>query len=82
LLPNALLFAAWRDPVRPGGSRRIAGALLLAAALCAWLPSPGLVGGKLAGRLEMSSLPALSALILLFGSLWLRREEGCQQPAA
>jgi len=81
LLPNAILFATWRDPARPERSRRIAGALLLAAALCAWLPSPGLVGGKLAGRLEMSSLPALSALILLAGSLWLRREEGRQRPS-
>jgi hypothetical protein len=81
LLPNALLFAAWRDPARPGRSRRIAGALLLGAALCAWLPSPGLVGGRLAGRLEMSSLPALSALILLFGSLWLRLEAGRQRPS-
>ena len=82
LLPNALLFAAWGDTGRFARSRRIAGALLLAAALCAWIPSPGLVGGKLAGRLEMTSLPALSALILLFGSLWLRREEGRQRPSA
>jgi len=82
LLPNALLFAAWRDPARPERSRRIAAALLIAAALCAWLPAPGLVGGKLAGRLEMTSLPAFSALVLLFGSLWLRRESGRQRPTS
>jgi hypothetical protein len=76
LLPNALLFAAWRDAALPVPTRRIAGSLLLAAALCAWLPAPGLVGGSLSGRLEMSSLPALSALILLFASLWLRSAEG------
>jgi len=72
LLPNALLFSAWRSEDIPRRARRIAGALLFAAGLCAWLPAPGLVGGRLAGRLEMSSLPALSALVLLFGALWLR----------
>ena len=72
LLPNALLFSAWRSEDTPQRARRIAGALLFAAGLCAWLPAPGLVGGRLAGRLEMSSLPALSALVLLFGALWLR----------
>ena len=72
LLPNALLFATWRSETAPGRTRRIAGALLLGSALLAWLPSPGLVGRSLAGRLEMSSLPALAALVLLFGTLWIR----------
>ena len=72
LLPNALLFAAWRTERLDARGRRTAGYFLLAAFLFGALSMPGLLGGGIAGRLEMSSFVTVAALVLLSGSLWLR----------
>jgi hypothetical protein len=82
LIPNMLLFAAWRDPRAAPAFRRTAGRLLLAASILAWLPSRGLVGKDLAGRLEMSASVTLAALVSLAGLLWLRARGGSASPAA
>ena len=72
LLPNALLFAAARSSRLNTGQRKTAAWILAAAFVLGTLTTPGLVGGSLAGRLEMASVVTVSALVLLFGSLWLR----------
>ena len=72
LLPTALLFAAWCEPRLDPRTRRILGVLLLVAFLMGGLNSPGFVGKRLAGTLEMAGFPTLSGLLLLGGCLWLR----------
>jgi hypothetical protein len=72
LLPNALLYAAWRDPALDPRTRRVAGGVLLAAFLIGGLTAHGIVGRAVAERLEMTSVVTLSTLVLLGGLLWLR----------
>ena len=72
LLPNTVLFAAWRSARTPARERRIIGGVLLAAFVLGALPSPGFVGKALAGTLEMASLPTMATLVLLGGLLWFR----------
>ena len=57
LLPNALLFAAWRCSGLDRATRRNAGCVLLAGSAIALLTS---------------SVLTIAALVLLGGSLWLR----------
>jgi alpha-1,2-mannosyltransferase len=72
LLPNTLLFAAWRSPGLDAHTRRIIGWLLVSSVLLGTLPSPGLVGKQAAGRLDMSSVVTCSALVVLGAAFWLR----------
>jgi hypothetical protein len=72
LLPNAVLFAAWRSPHTLARKRRGIGGVLLAAFILGALPSPGFVGKALAGTLEMASLPTIATLVLLGGLFWFR----------
>lgn len=72
LLPNTLLFAAYRSPQAPAHTARIAGVVIGIAFLLGGLTSPGAIGKTLAGRLEMASVPTVSWLILLGGLLWFR----------
>jgi alpha-1,2-mannosyltransferase len=74
LLPNALLFAAWRSSHLAPGVRRGAAGVLGAAFVLGGLTAPGLVSRPLAERLEMSSVVTLAALVLLGGVLWFRRQ--------
>jgi len=71
LLPNTLLFAAWRDPAVDAESQRTAGAVLLVAFLLGGLTAHGIVGRAVAERLEMTSMVTVAALVLLGGLLWL-----------
>jgi hypothetical protein len=77
LLPNALLFAAWRSSRLPAATRRTAGAVLVTAFLVGGLTAPGFLGMGLAERLEMASVITLSSLVVLGGMLWLRPRLGC-----
>ncbi len=72
LLPNTLLFAAWRSSRLDARTRTIIGWLLVGSVVLGTLPSPGLVGTQLAGRLDMSSAVTCSALIVLGAAFWLR----------
>ena len=72
LLPNAVLFAAFRSAHVQPHARCVIGTVLLVSFLMGGLTSPGLVGKGLAGRLEMASVPTVSWLILLAGLLWFR----------
>jgi len=72
LLPNTLLFAAWRSSGLDARTRRTIGWLLAGSVVFGTLPTPGLVGKQLAGRLDMSSVVTFSALIVLGASFWLR----------
>jgi alpha-1,2-mannosyltransferase len=72
LLPNALLYAVWRDPAVDSRTRRAAGGVLLAAFLIGGLTAHGLVGRAVAERLEMTSAVTTATLVLLGGLLWLR----------
>jgi glycosyl transferase family 87 len=80
LLPNLLLFAAWRAPVLSDRDRRIIGGILLAAFVLGALPSPGFVGKSLAETLEMASLPTIAALMVIAGLFWFHRR--CPAPTA
>ena len=72
LLPNTLLFAAWRSARLDDRIRRVAGRALACSVVLGALPSPGFVGTTLADMLEMSSAVTLSALVVLGASFWLR----------
>lgn len=72
LLPNTLLFAACRSPHLDRSTRRVLGGALLLSFVLGALPSPGFVGKALAERLEMASLPTISALLLLIALFWFR----------
>jgi hypothetical protein len=72
LLPNVLLFAAWRSPSLDERTRRIAGASLAASFLLGGLTSPGLVGGRVAGTLAMTSVVTIATLVLYAGVALLR----------
>jgi Glycosyltransferase family 87 len=76
LLPNTLLYAAWRSDRLDEGSRRLAGITLWTGFILGGLTSRGIVGKTLAGRLEMTSIVTISALIVLSGILLLRRRLG------
>lgn len=84
LLPNTLLFAAWRSAAPGGRVRRVLSAVLLAAFALGVLTTRSVVGRDLAWRFEMTSAVTWAGLILLGGVLWLRtrvaREPG--PPAA
>jgi glycosyl transferase family 87 len=70
LLPNILLYAAWRSPEVPAQDRRIIGGVLFTAFALGSLPSPGFVGKALAETLEMASLPTIGALLIIGGLFW------------
>lgn len=72
LLPNTLLFAAWRSPDLPPPTRRVAGGVLLASFLIGGLTAPGFLGMALAETLGMASVITVATLVLLGGLLWLR----------
>jgi alpha-1,2-mannosyltransferase len=72
LLPNALLFAAWRSSGPDSRARRVLGAVLLSAFALGVLTTRSVVGTDLAWRFEMTSTVTWAALILLGGVLWLR----------
>ncbi|MEA2626937.1 MAG: alpha,2-mannosyltransferase [Candidatus Binatota bacterium] len=72
LLPNVLLFAAWRSPPLDDRTRQIAGASLVASFLLGGLTSPGLVGRRLAGTLAMTSVVTIATLVLYAGVTLLR----------
>ena len=76
LLPNAVLFAAWRSPQFDPSTRRWSGLALATFFVLGWLPSPGLVGKALAGRLEMASVVTLATLVILGQLLRLRARLG------
>ena len=76
LLPNTLLFAAWRSSELAATTRRGAGLVLLTAFVLGGLTTPGLVGKVAAGKLEMTSVVTLAALVLCAGSLWFRATLG------
>jgi alpha-1,2-mannosyltransferase len=85
LLPNALLYAVWRDPAVDARTRRVAGGVLLAAFAIGGLTAHGLVGRAVAERLEMTSVVTLATLLLLGGLLWLHprlaADQAGQSPA-
>ncbi len=72
LLPNTLLFAAWQRSDLDPRMRRTAGIFLLSAFVVGVLTTDGVVGGALAGVLEMTSVVTVAGLIMLGGSLWFR----------
>lgn len=72
LLPNTLLFAAWRSSRLDGRTRKVIGWFLVSSVVLGTLPSPGLLGKQLAGRLDMSSVVTCAALVVLAASFWLR----------
>lgn len=74
LLPNALLFAAWRSRDLDSRTRRIAGAILLICFLLSVSASRDLVGKSLADRLQSGSVVTDAALIMFAGLLWFRRQ--------
>ena len=52
--------------------RRVVRSALLAYFILAGLTAPGLVGDRLAGKLEMLSLTTVATLVILGTLLWLR----------
>jgi alpha-1,2-mannosyltransferase len=72
LLPNTVLFAVWRSSRLDAHTRKIIGRLLVGSVVLGALPSPGLLGKQLAGRLDMSSVVTCAALVILGASFWLR----------
>ncbi len=72
LLPNTLLFAAWRSSCLDAHARRVIGGVLLVSFILGGVLSPGYVGKTLAERSEMASLPTVATLVLLGGLLWIR----------
>ena len=74
LLPNAVLYKAWRSPASDRHTRRVCGTLLILAFVIGSAHSRDLVGRDLSGRLEMSSCVTLAALLLLGGVFWYRHQ--------
>ncbi len=80
LLPMALFVATWRDPSLPARFRaRLRGLTWLSFALGLAAESD-LVGRRLAWRLEMGSLPTLTALLVLGTLLWYRGRQRAALP--
>ena len=73
ILPNAMLYAAWRSRDIDSRTRRIAGAILLVCFLLGVSASRDLVGKSLADRLQSGSVVTDAALIMFAGLLWFRR---------
>lgn len=82
LLPNTLLFAAWRSAEVREHERRVIGRILAASFILGALPAPGLVGRRLAGALEMASAGTIAALVMLGGLLWFRARQAATHPRA
>jgi hypothetical protein len=80
LLPNAVLFAAWRSGRLKPIARRRAGWVLVVALVLTLTSMRGFVGKRIAGTLEMTSFVTLAALTLLSGTLWLRATLGARHP--
>jgi hypothetical protein len=72
LLPNALLYAAWRSSSLDPRTRRVVGGILLASFVLSLPTLHDLIGKSLAARLEMGSVVTYGALIMLGGLLWYR----------
>ncbi len=82
LLPNTLLFAAWRSLDFDRRTRRLAGSVALAGFVLGVLTTRSVVGTPLSWRLEMASTVTLAGLILLAGLLWFRARAGRELAAA
>lgn len=76
LLPNMLLFAAWRDPAEPPEVRRLLRATALVAFGLGLAAADVLVGRRLAARLETASVETWAGLLVLGTLLWYRRALG------
>jgi hypothetical protein len=72
LLPNALLYAAWRSADADARTRRALGSVLLASFVLSLPTLHDLIGKSLAVRLEMGSVVTFGTLIVLGGLLWYR----------
>jgi glycosyl transferase family 87 len=72
LLPNALLYSAWRTPGSDPRSRRVLGGVLIASFALSLPTLHDMIGKSLAARLEMGSVVTYGALIMLGGLLWYR----------
>jgi hypothetical protein len=79
LLPNALLYAAWRSSKVDARARGVMGGVLLASFALSVPTLHDLIGKSLAVRLEMGSVVTYGALIMLGGSLWYRNRAPRQE---
>jgi hypothetical protein len=79
LLPNALLYAAWRSSELERRARRAIGGVLLASFALSVPTLHDLIGKSLAVRLEMGSVVTYGALIMLGGLLWYRNRAPRQE---
>ena len=72
LIPNALLYSAWRSASFDPRDRRALGGVLFASFALSVPTLHDLIGKSLAVRLEMGSVVTYGALIMLGGLLWYR----------
>ena len=72
LLPNALLYAAWRSTILDPRARRVLRNVLFASFALSLPTLHDVIGKSLAVRLEMASVVTYGALIMLGGLLWYR----------
>lgn len=72
LLPMALFVATWRDPAVPGAFRSRLKLLTWISFGLGLASESDIVGRPLAWRLEMGSLPTLTALLVLGTLFWYR----------
>jgi hypothetical protein len=80
LLPMALFVATWRDTALPERFRARLRLLAWLSFALGWAAESDLVGRRLAWRLEMGSLPTLTALLVLGTLLWYRGRQRAAMP--